>query len=491
MNFEISVIIPIYNVEEYIKTCLDSLVNQTLGIEKIEVIIVNDCSPDNSMEIVNEYSKYYSFKIINLNSNQGQGNARNIGLKHVTTDFVTFLDSDDYLSLDAYENSLKKMKENQCDLLAFNSHMFSDSSNEPQIDIHQLNISEDMIIEDLNKCPELFFSTSIWNKIFTRKLFKFLNFPNKLYDDNIVAISTIINSKKIYLNSEVKYFYRKNEDKISITTDVTVQNCLDLSDSILNLFKLEKEYPQYSNLFKLLNLKFTNDIIFWLFDKISFFNEEEEILNELRLFANKFTKEDMMLLKNLVPYQVNYDDFILNIEKYDNEFLLSKYKYFDNLPYLNTESNLYLDTGNDFNEGEKLISNYQLKSLNILKFDLSSFNNIKKIKFDPIKQSFIKCKILSITTDNGNHQFISSSNEIKDDYAYFSDLNPYYIINGDFSNATFISIEFTLYFLSINEINDLFGKIINNKNEEIKYLNNEINKWVNNKYFNYNKGDIL
>ena len=74
MSHEISVVIPVYNVEQYIRQCLDSIVNQTLGIENIEVIIVNDQTQDNSMDIINEYaSKYPSFKIITNDVNKGLG----------------------------------------------------------------------------------------------------------------------------------------------------------------------------------------------------------------------------------------------------------------------------------------------------------------------------------------------------------------------------------------------------------------------------------
>ena len=480
MSFEISVIIPIYNVENYLKTCLDSIVNQTLGIDKIEVIIVNDCTPDNSMELVREYSeKYPSFKIIELDSNQGLGNARNIGLKYVTSDYVTFVDSDDYISLNAYENSLKKMKSNQCDLLAYNSQIFSDNSNEAKYDIHQLKIDEDIILDDLNQYSKLIFSTSAWNKIFSKNLIDFLDFPNKLYEDNYAIVLTLFNTKKIYLNSESTYFYRKNEDKISITTDINLKNCMDLSDSIINLFTLENEYSKYSGLLKLLNLKFTNDIIFWLFDKISFFNEENEILEKIRPFADKFTKEDMILLKKLVPYQVNYDDFILDMKKYNNEFLLGKYKYFDNLPYLDSKTDLYIDTGSDFNENEKISLNYQLKRINTLKFDLSSFKNIKRLRFDPVKNELIKCKMFSVKTDNGNLTYLSNSNDIRDNFVYFSDLNPYYLLEGDLEDVSFVLIEFTLNFLTKYELNLLLNnkdEIINNKNEKIKYLKEELNK---------------
>ena len=71
MSYELSVIIPVYNVEKYIGECLDSVVNQSIGIDNIEVIVVNDATPDISMDIINEYAeKYPSFKVISNKSNK-------------------------------------------------------------------------------------------------------------------------------------------------------------------------------------------------------------------------------------------------------------------------------------------------------------------------------------------------------------------------------------------------------------------------------------
>ncbi|MDL2246077.1 glycosyltransferase [Methanobrevibacter sp. OttesenSCG-928-K11] len=489
MSYKISVIIPVYNSEKYIKQCLDSVVNQTLGIKNIEVIIINDCTLDNSMDIVNEYSnKYSSFKVIKHDKNKGLGEARNTGLKHVSTNFVTFLDSDDYISLNAYKDSLNKMKKNNCDLLVFNSQIFSDVSKNLSHDIHQFNIDNDMIINDLNDIPQLIFSTSAWNKIFSKKLFENLVFPNKLYEDNHVIINSLFDASKIYLNSNVNYFYRKNEGGPSITTNITLKNCIDLADEIISLFSLENKYPAYSNLLRLLNLKFTQDILFWLVDKISFNNEENEILNKIRPFLDKFSKEDMITLKKLFPEQVSYNDLILNSSKYDNDFLLAKYKYFDNLKYLSSKAYLYVDTGNDFNEDEKIVIDYQLDFENKFKIDLNDFKNIKRLRFDPIKQSFIKCKINSVKTDIGDMVYEANSYEIIDEYYYFSNISPYFVLNNNLKDLSFLEIDFTLYFLNNDEINYLFDKKdidINNKNIKIEQLVKEINKLVRNKLFNY------
>ena len=100
---KISVIVPVYNVEKYIDKCLNSLVNQTL--QDIEIIVVNDGSPDNSQKIIDRYVRGYPDKVKSYTKeNGGQGSARNLGLKYVTGKYLSFVDSDDWLELNALED---------------------------------------------------------------------------------------------------------------------------------------------------------------------------------------------------------------------------------------------------------------------------------------------------------------------------------------------------------------------------------------------------
>ena len=100
---KVSVIIPVYNVQEYLRECLESLVNQTIK-DDLEVIIVNDGSKDNSQNIIDEYVEKYPelFKSY-IKENGGQGSARNYGVKKASGEYIGFVDSDDYIENDMYE----------------------------------------------------------------------------------------------------------------------------------------------------------------------------------------------------------------------------------------------------------------------------------------------------------------------------------------------------------------------------------------------------
>ena len=216
-NKRISVIIPVYNGAKYLRECLDSVVNQTLGIENIEVIVVDDSSTDNSVDIINEYaSKYPSFKLIKQEPNQGSGPARNLGLKHVTNDYVTYLDCDDYISLDAYEKALNIFnKDSSVDLVMYKWEEFNENGLLNSKDIAKTSLEKHKIVTSLNQSPELIFATYAYIKVYSRRLFKYLDFPPLSYQDNIASARVMINARRIYIADDICCYYRQRSDSTS------------------------------------------------------------------------------------------------------------------------------------------------------------------------------------------------------------------------------------------------------------------------------------
>ncbi len=114
---KVSIIVPVYNSGKYLKTCLDSLVNQTL--KNIEIIAVDDCSTDNSLLILMDYAKkYHNIKVYHNRENLGQGASRNRGLDVARGEYIGFVDSDDYIRYTMYEDMYKAAVNNSAPLVS-------------------------------------------------------------------------------------------------------------------------------------------------------------------------------------------------------------------------------------------------------------------------------------------------------------------------------------------------------------------------------------
>lgn len=451
MSYELSVIIPVFNAEDYIKECLDSVVDQSLGIDNIEVIIVNDNSCDSTLDIISQYTdKYPSFKLISNKSNLGPGESRNMALKEVSSDYVTYLDADDFISQNAYEDALSKINEFNADLLIYNWETYTGSDYVEPINIHQQNTLENKLITDIKQNPKLFLSTAPWNKIYHRSLFKYLKFSKGFYEDNIVAILALINAKRIFLSKDSIYYYRKNSD--STTENITVDSSIHLSNSIKEIFDLRYEYPEFLNDLKLLNINFIYDILFWTYYYNWALADELKIINKLKSVIIPLKKEDIDRFKQLFPDKLSYEKDILDLDKYDAETFLAKYKYFNRLNKVNSQASLYVDTGKGFNESDKVAIDYSPLKKNNLEFSLENFGNISKLRFDPLEGSFIKCRI----TNNLPISDANCDNSVDDDYQIFTILDPCYVLDADFSDISSIQINFDLEILTNNDIANLF-----------------------------------
>ena len=129
MKSLVSVIIPIYNVEQYIEKCLDSVINQTY--KDLEIICVNDCSPDNSAQILLEYAQRDTrIKIVNREKNGGLSAARNTGLDEAKGEYVYFIDSDDWIDLDYIEKMVSAITFSKTDVVV-NTNVIQEFENKP------------------------------------------------------------------------------------------------------------------------------------------------------------------------------------------------------------------------------------------------------------------------------------------------------------------------------------------------------------------------
>jgi len=214
---KISVIVPVYNVEEYLRECLDSLVNQTF--KDIEVIMVNDGSTDNSPKIIEEYASKYDNFYAYHKENGGLASARNYGLQFAKGEYLAFLDSDDFIPLDAYEKLYDLAKKTGSEIVTgkpvrFKSNKVYDST------LHKKVFCETIINTHVTKMPQLIYNNTCWNNLFLHDFWKKyqLRFPQILYEDIPVMIPAYFYSTSTSILEDVVYYWRVREGaNLSIT----------------------------------------------------------------------------------------------------------------------------------------------------------------------------------------------------------------------------------------------------------------------------------
>jgi len=227
---DISIIIPVYNGEKYIKKCLDSVINQTK--KEIEIIVINDGSTDNTEECIKLFNddriKYFK------NTNHGIGYSRNYGISKSRGKYIMFLDSDDYMSENECELLYKKCIEEDLDISICDFYKVSGNSKEkvnlPDFESSSLKENPNIITEYLNP----------WGKIFSRKMLidnniKFVE--NLKYEDAPFLIEALCSAKKIgKVNENLHYYVIHNNSE----TTVRDRRCFDILKIINKIRKYTK-----------------------------------------------------------------------------------------------------------------------------------------------------------------------------------------------------------------------------------------------------------
>ena len=210
---KVSIITPVYNSEEYIDKCLKSLVNQTL--DNIEIIIIDDCSTDNSRKIIQDYVERYGGKIIAiyLEKNKGQGYARNIGIEISKGDYIIFVDSDDYIAFETCEIIYRKSLEKSHDIVCFNLVEIKNGIESEKKLEYDSSIDGD--IDFLLRSRLVNAKGYFWTRAYKRTLLieNNIKFPvNIHYEDSAFNTLTLLYAKSVTKIDKPLYFYtiRKN-----------------------------------------------------------------------------------------------------------------------------------------------------------------------------------------------------------------------------------------------------------------------------------------
>ena len=212
---KVSIIVPIYNVEQYLAKCIESLIHQTYA--NIEIVLVNDGSKDNSEQIIQKYAEKDN-RIVPLNKvNGGLSDARNFGLKYATGDYCLFIDSDDWLAESAIEMCVDKVKETGAEVVAFDMiYVYPDHevfATGGQFELLSYKENPEVVLINNSAC----------NKMFKTALFKEVQFPKGLWYEDLATIPIVLSkASSVAKVNEGLYYYFQRESSIAHTINPKV-----------------------------------------------------------------------------------------------------------------------------------------------------------------------------------------------------------------------------------------------------------------------------
>lgn len=219
----ISVIVPIYKVEQYLDDCVQSIVNQTY--QKLEIILVDDGSPDGCPGLCDEWAKKDSRIRVIHQQNAGLSAARNAGLEIAQGDYIGFVDSDDYIANDMYEQLIAALKGTDKNTAAcLIARVFDDG----RIVADKPSCEDNVIMGAAQAVDASFYKkvcNAVWCKLYAKTVFENLRFPvGEVNEDYPVMIPVIIRSDGMVLVNKAMYYYRKREGSITAFGYATSRN---------------------------------------------------------------------------------------------------------------------------------------------------------------------------------------------------------------------------------------------------------------------------
>ena len=233
---KVSIIVPVYNMEKYVRQCLESLCQQKM--RDVEFLIINDGSTDNSEKIINEMQKQdRRIKIFNK-ENGGISSARNYGIKKSLGEYICFVDCDDYIRADYVEKLYKSAVKENADIVVCDYYKKYEDSNKICVE----NVVQFETTNLLNRKDLLFnINCAPWNKIYKKSLFDNVSFPKYKYEDMAVIPILMYKAKKISKINEPLYYYLiRSNGETGIINNKT-QDVIKILDILKKHFKYVDE----------------------------------------------------------------------------------------------------------------------------------------------------------------------------------------------------------------------------------------------------------
>lgn len=291
---KLSIIVPVFNVSSLVRRCLESLINQSFSDS--EIIIINDGSTDDSFKYIEPYLYNSQVKYIEKKTNEGVGQARNIGINSSKGNYITFVDSDDWVDLDLYNIMIASIEKSHADIAVcgvkneFNN--YNSSTNRYTYNFsNKISNIKALSLLTRSESNNYMISPVVWNKIYRKEIIthndiRFLK--NSYWEDDIFSFQVFMNANCINLVPNVYYHYYQREK--SITNDFSKKHIDDLIVSFKELKDYLKKYNTTLDIQQLFNSYFDRGISSLL--KMLFINEPT-IINQksyLVYFYEKFVE---------------------------------------------------------------------------------------------------------------------------------------------------------------------------------------------------------
>ncbi|SEL15932.1 CDP-glycerol glycerophosphotransferase, TagB/SpsB family [Methanobrevibacter gottschalkii] len=324
--FKFSVVMAIYNTEKLLTEAIDSVINQSLNFEdNIQLILVDDGSEDNSLEICNDYKRRYPNNIIVISQeNNGQAIARNNGLKYVHSEFVNFLDSDDYFSEETFENvyNFFKQHETETDIVSIPMKFFGRFVGD-----HQLNFKYDsnrvINLDDEPFNPQYHANSSFFN----RDVLDEIQFPTDIVpsEDAMLINKILLKKRTLGVVKDAIYYYRKRFD-MSSTLDLTNKEKVYFTDRLKKYYLGLFEYSKctYGFVPKFLEYTLAQDLHWILFQPDLSFAKSQLELNEFHDYLDKVLDYiSIETINNLAIDSEDLKSFYLYMKQGESHFSIN------------------------------------------------------------------------------------------------------------------------------------------------------------------------
>lgn len=300
-DIDISVIIPVFNAEKYISNCLESIINQSF--KNLEIICINDGSTDGTLNILEEYSKNDNRIKVISKENEGQGIARNIGISQANGKYISFVDADDWIDLDAYKILHEYMVNNDLDVLFFQLINYINSSgNLVETDLYNHSFfKEDELLFNQEDYDDFLFNIPVCpvSKLYKTDFLKENNFnfqSDVIFEDNYFFYNMYFHAKRLGFIKKHFYYRRRHEESVTQNFNRNNFGIVKVTNRLLDLFCELNEYEKYKK-----------DLVNHLFSMV------EEWFLKCPLYLKE---EFFQLIKENSKAIFDFkDDFICNLNK--------------------------------------------------------------------------------------------------------------------------------------------------------------------------------